>query len=121
MGTHRVERVAAQLQVEISDIMRRDLKDPRVAMCSITQVKLSPDLRNATVRVSVVGDQETQRAAIDGLQRGRGFIRHALGTRLTNLRFAPELRFELDQSVAYSVRVSQLLREVLPDDQSAHD
>lgn len=121
MGTHRVERVAAQLRQEISDIMRRDLKDPRVAMCSITQVKLSPDLRNATVRVSVMGDKETQRAAIDGLQRGKGFIRHELGSRLTNLRFAPDLRFVLDESVAYSVRVSQLLREVLPDDQSAHD
>jgi ribosome-binding factor A len=115
MATHRVERVAAQLQKEISGIMRRDLKDPRVGMCSITQVRLSPDLRNAIVRVSVVGEPENQQAAIDGLQRARGFIRHELGARLTNLRYAPELRFELDESVAYSVRVSQLLREVLPD------
>jgi ribosome-binding factor A len=117
MGTHRVERVAAQLREEISEIMRRDLKDPRVAMCSITQVKLTPDLRNASVRVSVIGDPDIQQAAIEGLQRARGFIRHELGARLTNLRFAPELRFELDQSIAYSVRVSQLLREVMPDDQ----
>jgi ribosome-binding factor A len=117
MGTHRVERVAAQLREEISEIMRRDLKDPRVALCSITQVKLTPDLRNASVRVSVIGDPDIQQAAIEGLQRARGFIRHELGARLTNLRFAPELRFELDQSIAYSVRVSQLLREVMPDDQ----
>jgi ribosome-binding factor A len=117
MGTHRVERVAAQLREEISDIMRRDLKDPRVAMCSITQVKLTPDLRSASVRVSVMGEPDMQQAAIEGLQRARGFIRHELGARLTNLRFAPELRFELDKSVAYSVRVSQLLREVMPDDQ----
>lgn len=117
MGTHRVERVAAQLREEISEIMRRDLKDPRVAMCSITEVKLSPDLRSASVRVSVMGEPDMQQAAIDGLQRARGFIRHELGARLTNLRFAPELRFELDKSVAYSVRVSQLLREVMPDDQ----
>lgn len=117
MGTHRVERVAAQLREEISEIMRRDLKDPRVAMCSITQVKLTPDLRSASVRVSVMGEPDMQQAAIEGLQRARGFIRHELGARLTNLRFAPELRFELDKSVAYSVRVSQLLREVMPDDQ----
>lgn len=120
MGTHRVERVAAQLQKEISEIMRRDLKDPRVSMCSITQVKLSPDLRSATIRVSVMGEPDVQQAAIEGLQRARGFIRRELGARLTNLRFAPELRFELDLSVAYSVRVSQLLREVLPGDQSAN-
>jgi len=120
MGTHRVERVAAQLQKEISEIMRRDLKDPRVSMCSITQVKLSPDLRNATIRVSVVGEPDSQQAAVEGLQRARGFIRRELGARLTNLRFAPELRFELDLSIAYSVRVSQLLRDVLPSDQSAN-
>ncbi len=120
MGTHRVERVAAQLQKEISAIMQRDLKDPRVSMCSISQVKLTPDLRNATVRVSVLGEPDVQQAAMEGLQRARGFIRHELGARLTNLRFAPELRFELDLSVAYSVRVSQILREVLPSDQSAH-
>jgi ribosome-binding factor A len=49
MATHRVERVAAQLRQEISEIMVRDLKDPRIGMASITEVKLSPDLRNATV------------------------------------------------------------------------
>ncbi len=118
MGTHRVERVAAQLRQEISEIMMRDLKDPRVEMASITQVKLTPDLRSAVVKVSVMGEPKTQRAAIDGLQHARGFIRHELGVRLSNLRFAPQLAFQLDESVAYSVRVSKLLREVLRDDTS---
>jgi ribosome-binding factor A len=112
MGTHRVERVAAQLRQEISAIIIRDLKDPRVGMASISEVKLSPDLRNATVKVSVVGQPEQQEAAIEGLQHARGFIRREIGARLSNLRFAPELRFELDRGIAYSVRVSQLLREV---------
>lgn len=112
MGSHRVERVAAQLRQEISQIIIRDLKDPRVEMASISDVKLSPDLRNATVKVSVVGEPDHQEAAIEGLQHARGFIRREIGARLTNLRFAPELRFELDRGIAYSVRVSQLLREV---------
>ncbi len=120
MGTHRVERVAALLLQEISAIIIRDLKDPRVEMARITEVKLSPDLRNATVKVSVVGEPENQRAAIDGLQHAKGFIRHELGTRLTNLRFAPELRFQLDEGIAYSVRVSQLLRKVNQEDANAH-
>ena len=111
MGSHRVERVAAQLRQEISEIIVRDLKDPRIGMASITEVKLSPDLRNGTVKVSVVGDEEERRAAIDGLEHAKGFIRRELGARLSNLRFAPDLHFELDQGVAYSVRVSQLLRE----------
>ncbi|HEY0493315.1 MAG TPA: 30S ribosome-binding factor RbfA [Candidatus Dormibacteraeota bacterium] len=112
MSTHRVARVAAQLREEISAIILRDLKDPRIGMTSITEVRLTPDLRTASIKVSVVGESEGQQAAIAALKRARGFIRHELGTRLTNLRFAPELHFQLDEGVAYSVRVSQLLREV---------
>ena len=111
MGSHRVERVAAQLLQEISEIIVRDLKDPRIGMASITEVKLSPDLRNATVKVSVIGESEGQHAAIDGLEHAKGFIRRELGARLSNLRFAPDLHFQLDEGVAYSVRVSQLLKE----------
>jgi ribosome-binding factor A len=112
MGTHRVARVAAQLRQEISSIIMRDLKDPRIGMASITEVKLTPDLKSATVKVSVVGESEGQHAAIAALEHARGFIRRELGVRLSNLRFAPDLHFQLDESIAYSVRVSQLLREV---------
>lgn len=120
MGSHRVERVAAQLRQEISEIIVRDLKDPRVGMATITEVKLSPDLRNATVKVSVLGENDGRQAAIDGLEHAKGFIRRELGLRLTNLRFAPDLRFQLDESVAYSVRVSQLLREAQQGESNAH-
>ncbi len=113
MGSHRVERVAAQLREEISQIIIRDLKDPRIGMATISEVKLSPDLRNAAVKVSVVDDDAAaRRAAIDGLDHAKGFIRRELGSRLSNLRFAPDLHFQLDEGVAYSVRVSKLLREV---------
>jgi ribosome-binding factor A len=120
MGSHRTERVAAQLRQEISQIIIRDLKDPRVEMASISDVKVSPDLRNATVKVSVIGDPERQEAAIHGLQHARGFIRREIGARLSNLRFAPELRFELDRGIAYSVRVSQLLRQVNDEQPPSH-
>jgi ribosome-binding factor A len=112
MGTHRVERVAAQLREEISKIIIRDLKDPRIGMATISEVKLSPDLRNATVKVSVVGEDDARQSAIDGLDHAKGFIRRELGSRLSNLRFAPDLHFQLDEGVAYSVRMSKLLREV---------
>ena len=112
MGTHRVERVAEQLRQEISEIIIRDLKDPRVGMATISEVKLSPDLRNAVVKVSVIGEADSRRSAIDGLDHAKGFIRRELGSRLSNLRFAPELHFQLDEGVAYSVKISKLLREV---------
>ena len=119
MASHRVERVAAQLRQEISEIIQRDLKDPRIGMASVTEVKLSPDLRNATVKISVVGENEDRHSAIDGLDHAKGFIRRELGARLSNLRFAPELHFQLDESVAYSVRVSQLLREAQQGESNA--
>jgi ribosome-binding factor A len=119
MATHRVERVAAQLRQEISEIMVRNLKDPRIGMASITEVKLSPDLRNATVKVSVVGEKNDRESAISGLEHAKGFIRHELGTRLSNLRFTPDLHFQLDEGVAYSVRVSQLLKEAQQGESNA--
>src|SRR5260370_3725214 len=112
MSTHRVARVAEQLRQEISEIIIRDLKDPRIGMATISEVKLSPDLRNAVVKVSVVGEADSRRAAINGLDHAKGFIRRELGSRLSNLRFAPDLHFQLAQGAASSAKTSQPLREV---------
>ena len=96
-------------------IIRRDLKDPRIGFVSITRVRMSPDLRMARVKVSVLGDESSQRRTMEGLRSATGLIRHELGKRLENLRFSPQLRFELDPSIEYSVHISQKLRELLPD------
>jgi ribosome-binding factor A len=66
------------------------------------------------VRVSVLGDTDQKKASIAGLVSARGVIRHELGRRLQNLKFSPELRFELDPSIEYSVHINELLKEVLP-------
>lgn len=97
-------------------IIQRELKDPRIGFVSITEVRMSPDLRQARVRVSVLGDERAQKEAIAGLQSARGLIRHELGRNLSNLKFSPEVRFEIDPSIEYSVRISQKLREILPPD-----
>jgi ribosome-binding factor A len=99
---------------EIMSIIRRELKDPRIGFVSITAVRMSPDLRNARVRVSVLGNPEQKKASMAGLISARGLIRHELGRRLQNLKFSPELRFELDPSIEYSVHIAELLKEVLP-------
>jgi ribosome-binding factor A len=69
------------------------------------------------VRVSVLGDPDQQKASMKGLESARGLIRHELGRRLENLKFSPELRFELDASIEYSVHINELLKEVLPPDE----
>ncbi len=114
MSGHRAVQVGAQVREEIMEIIRRDLKDPRIGFVSITEVRMSPDLRSARVRVSVLGDEEQTRSTLAGLRSAAGVIRHELGRRLQNLKFTPELRFELDPSIEYSVRISRTLREILP-------
>ena len=98
------------------EIIRRELKDPRIGFVSITGVRMSPDLRTARVRISVLGDAEQQQASLEGLNSAKGLIRHQLGRRLQNLRFSPDLVFELDPSIEYSVHISKRLREILPPD-----
>ena len=115
MAGHRTDQVGAQVQQEIMEIIRRDLKDPRIGFVSITGVRMSPDLRTARVRVSVLGDDDEQRRTLAGLRSATGLIRRELGRRLENLRFSPELRFEIDTSIEYSVRISKTLREILPE------
>jgi ribosome-binding factor A len=114
MTSYRTTQVGAQVREEIMQIIQRELKDPRIGFVSITEVRMSPDLRSARVRVSVLGDEAAQKAALTGLNSARGLIRHDLGRRLQNLKFSPEVRFELDPSIEYSVRIAKTLREILP-------
>jgi len=92
--------------------MLTEMKDPRVRMASISQVKLSPDLRSARVMVSAVGSDEERHAVVDGLRHASGYLRAELGHVLENLKVSPRLNFELDESIAYSVKVSSMLREM---------
>lgn len=114
MSGHRAVQVGAQVREEIMSIIRRDLKDPRIGFVSITEVRMSPDLRSARVRVSVLGDEDETKSTMAGLRSATGLIRHQLGRRLQNLKFTPDLRFEVDPSIEYSVRISKTLREILP-------
>ena len=92
--------------------MVTEMKDPRVRMASISQVRLSPDLRSARVMVSAIGSDAERHAVIDGLRHAAGYLRGELGHTLENLKVAPRLQFELDESIAYSVRVSTMLRDL---------
>ena len=111
---YRATQVAGQVRQEVMEVIQRDLKDPRIGFVSITEVRMSPDFRSARVMVSILGDQEQQKISLKGLNSAKGLIRHELGKRLSNLKFAPDLRFELDPSIEYSVHIAQRLREVLP-------
>jgi ribosome-binding factor A len=106
----RAERVAEQLRQEISQLMLTEMKDPRVRMASISTVRVSPDMRSAKLMVSALGEERERHAVVAALRHAEGYLRGRLGERLENLKTAPRLRFELDESIAYSVRISSMLR-----------
>jgi ribosome-binding factor A len=108
----RPARVAEQLRQELSTLMLTEMKDPRVRLASVSRVQLSPDLRSATVMISAVGEEEQRRSVVSAMQHAEGYLRAQLGHRLENLKSPPQLRFELDESIAYSVRISSMLRDL---------
>ena len=95
-------------------MMLIDMKDPRVRMASISEVRVARDLRSARVLVSAVGEERERHAVVSALRHAEGYLRGQLGERLENLKSPPKLRFELDESIAYSVHISSMLRELEP-------
>ena len=118
MPGRRTDRVSALIQRELSDIIQRELKDPRVTFCTISQVEVSADLRYADVKVSVTGDKKQKRNSIAGLKNAAGFLRREVVQRI-GLRHAPELRFELDDSVDQLMRIDRLLKQINTQEKSS--
>lgn len=112
-GGHRVERIAEEIRNEVSLMLAGELKDPRLAgTVTITEVRVTPDLRTVRVYVSLSDEDQTERAStLAGLQAAKGYVRHELVERL-QLRRAPEVLFILDQSEEIGDRIDQLLRNV---------
>jgi len=105
-------RVAEQLREELSQLMITEMKDPRVRLASVSQVVATPDLRSARVKVSALGSDAERAAVVEAMRHAEGFLRAELGHRLENLKTVPHLHFELDESIAYSVKVSNILRDL---------
>jgi len=115
MPSARRARVGTLLQSALAELLLRDVKDPRIGMVTLTGVDVSPDLKHASVFVSVFGDAATRTRALAGLNSARSFLQAQVGRRL-GLRFTPALRFEIDDSLDRVERVEQLLRGVDGED-----
>ena len=105
-------RINGEVQRELSNIIRGGIKDPRVApMTSVVAVEVAPDLKTCKAYISVFGDEKAQEDTVKGLQSAEGFIRRELARKL-NLRNTPEIKFVMDQSIAYGVAMSKKIDEV---------
>jgi len=105
---HRPRRVGDQLRAVLAELVQREIKDPGVGFVTVTEVRMSSDLQYATVFVSVMGDSAAETQSLASLRRAAPFLRSEVGKRL-RLRHTPELRIQLDQTLAQSDRIEELL------------
>jgi ribosome-binding factor A len=108
---HRQEKLGELFAIELSELLRTRMKDPRVGFASITRVEISGDLRHAKIFVSVMGTVQEQADTMRALKHATGFLRHELAER-TTLRYMPELVFKLDTSIEEGARILTLIQQV---------
>ncbi|MGI6262476.1 MAG: 30S ribosome-binding factor RbfA [Succiniclasticum sp.] len=111
MARLRVEKVQEQIQHEISNMLLRDVKDPRIKAVTVTGVELTDDMSQAKVFVSLYGPADKQQEAWDALNRAKGYLRTEIAKRI-RLRFAPEILLEKDTSLEYGAHIDSLLRQI---------
>lgn len=105
-------RINGEVQRELSNILRGEIKDPRIApFTSVVSVEVAPDLKSCKAYISVLGDEKAQQDTVEGLKSAEGYIRRQLAQNI-NLRNTPEIRFILDQSIEYGVNMSKLIDDV---------
>ena len=111
MAVNRIDKISEEVKREIGRIIQREIKDPRLPdMVSVTHVKVTKDLKYATVYVSVLGEEEKKKKALIALRNAAGFIRHELGENIL-IRSLPELIFKLDDSIEHGFYISKLIDE----------
>ena len=114
-------RINEEVHRELSNIIRGEIKDPRIhPMTSVVAVEVAPDLKTCKAYISVLGDEEAQKNTLAGLRSAEGYIRRTLAKNI-NLRNTPEIRFVLDQSIEYGVKMSKMIDEVTKDIKSEDD
>lgn len=109
--SRRTRQVGEFLKEELTDIIRREVKDPRIGFMSLTNVEMSPDLRSARVFVSVLGTDEERAATLAALRSASGFIRHHLKPRL-RMRQIPELDFRDDRSMEHAAEIARAISQI---------
>ena len=118
MQGKRLERVNQLIKEEISMLLQRELKDPRLGFVTVTEVDVAKDLRSAKVYVSVLGSEAQWTESLQALESARGFIRNWLTPRL-RLRAIPHLTFHADRSMAHAAHIQTVLEGLRTEERSA--
>ncbi len=110
----RSERVSGHIQKVLSDILKKNIKDPRLEMATITGVKMSRDLKTARIYFATSGDRKSSKEAAEGFNSARGYVKRALAEQL-GLRYMPELKFFYDESFEYGSHIDKVLKSIKTD------
>ena len=111
MEGKRSERVADLVRKEISEMLVRTIKDPRIGFVTITRVTVTDDCRSARIYYSVVGSPDEREQSLEGLNSAKGYIRRELGHRM-KLKYTPEIVFQFDPSIEYAVHMGELIHHL---------
>lgn len=114
--SRRIERLNEQVKREVSDILRFEVRDPRVGVITVTEARVAPDLSLARIYVRPMGDETEQSEAMAGLEAASSYVRRELGKRLKT-RTVPELRFEADKALEYGMHIEKLLSDIKKPDE----
>ena len=120
MEGKRSEKVADLIQKEISQMLVKSVKDPRIGFITITRVMVSEDCRFARVYYSVTGTQAQRESCMRGLESAKGYVRKELGRRL-RLRYTPEIVFQFDPSIEYAIHMEEIIRDIHREKESNED
>ena len=116
---NRAKRVSGHIHKALTDILRRDIKDPRISMVTITRVKMTNDLRIARIYFALTGSKKTIEEAQEGFNSARGYLKRTLAQQL-GLRYMPDIEFFYDDSFDYASQIDELLRSLKKDDETNH-
>jgi len=117
---NRQRRLGQLFKQEISELLLREIKDPRIAFVSITSVEVAADLRHAKVLVSVLGTERERKSTVAGLRSAASFIRRELGSRL-RLKYIPEIEIVYDDSIEEGSRILALIDSVIQQEDPGAD
>lgn len=120
MDFQRTTRLNEVIKEEISNILQKKLKDPRIGFVTVTAVEVSPDLRHANIFVSILGNKKEKEATYKSLTGAKGFIRSELGKKI-RIKFLPEISFSIDESIEEGIRISKLIEKIHKKEESSHE
>jgi ribosome-binding factor A len=120
MSTRRTARVASMIREVVSTAILFELRDPRIKNVTVLGADVSPDLRYASVRISVMGDDKDASLTMHGLNSARGYLQSKVAEYIKS-RYTPELRFVIDDGIKKALATSALLRDVLPESSDMED